>query len=198
MRCFLSEDGLSGMAIKPDGDIVSVFVNPNANFGTTLRRGHALVELAKQNGGTKLDAFDTYLPNFYKKHNFVETGRDSWNEQYKPEGWNKEFYSKYNNGEPDVVYMQLRKELPKIETPQQLKLDFNKTLETKQSTGDIVSGIVNGEVKPSTKADIEAVVAKVEQLNPKISGFKFEDLAKAMKVAHLLSASMNLYLKCIY
>ena len=182
MKMFLSEDGLSGVAVKPDGDIVSVFVNPNAKaanyIGKGGGRGHALVELAKQNGGTKLDAFDTYLPDSYKKHNFVETGRDSWNEQYKPEGWNKEFYSKYNNGEPDVVYMQLRKELPKIETPQQLKLDFNKTLETKQSTGDIVSGIVNGEVKPQTKADIETIISKVEKLNPEISGFKWKNLTQ--------------------
>ena len=60
--------------------------------------------------------------------------------------------------------------------PQQLKIDFTQTLETKQTTGDIVSGIVNGEVKPTTKADIETIITKVEQLNPEISGFKWENL----------------------
>lgn len=60
--------------------------------------------------------------------------------------------------------------------PQQLKIDFTQTLETKQTTGDIVSGIVNGGVKPTTKADIETIITKVEQLNPEISGFKWENL----------------------
>lgn len=61
---------------------------------------------------------------------------------------------------------------------EQLKLDFSQTLETKQSTEEIATGLLNGEVKPVTKADLETVISKVEQLNPEISGFKFEDLAK--------------------
>lgn len=65
-----------------------------------------------------------------------------------------------------------------VQQPQQLKLDFSQTLETKQSTEEIANGLINGEVKPVTKADLETVVSKVEQLNPEISGFKFEDLAK--------------------
>lgn len=62
--------------------------------------------------------------------------------------------------------------------PQQLKLDFNSVVESKQSTEEIANGLINGEVKPVTKADMEAVVTKVEQINPEISGFKFEDLTK--------------------
>ena len=60
--------------------------------------------------------------------------------------------------------------------PQQLKIDFTQAVENKQTTGDIVSGIVNGEVKPTTKADIETIITKVEQLNPEISGFKWKNL----------------------
>ena len=63
-------------------------------------------------------------------------------------------------------------------TPQQLNLDFSQRLETKQSTEEVINGLVNGEVKPTTKADIETLVAKVEQLNPEISGFKWDDLTK--------------------
>ncbi|MCD7779802.1 MAG: hypothetical protein LUH05_03940 [Candidatus Gastranaerophilales bacterium] len=111
MKLFLSEDGLSGIAVKSNGDIVSAFANPKAKAADFVSkgngRGHALIELAKQNGGVKLDAFDTYLPEFYKKHGFIETNRSAWNEKYKPSGWNKEYYKKYNNGEPDVVYMHL-------------------------------------------------------------------------------------------
>ncbi len=107
MKLFLSEDGLSGIAVKSNGDIVSAFASPYAKRKNQMGRGHALIELAKQNGGVKLDAFDTYLPDFYKKHGFIETNRSVWNEKYKPSGWNKEYYKKYNNGEPDVVYMHL-------------------------------------------------------------------------------------------
>lgn len=62
--------------------------------------------------------------------------------------------------------------------PQQLKLDFNSTVETKKTTGDIVTGIVNGEVKPTSKADIEALISKVEKINPEISGFKWKNLTE--------------------
>lgn len=179
MKLYTAENGKSGFALKSDGDIVSVFVSPDA----PKRSGHSLIIAAKAAGGTKLDAFDTYLSSFYEKHGFNETGRDMWNDEYIPrdlEGnveWDKNYWAKYNNGEPDVVYRELSKASSAIQ-PEQLKLDldFNSKLENKQTTGDIVSGIVNGEVKPTTKADIETIITKVEQLNPEISGFKWENL----------------------
>lgn len=181
MRLFTGKDGKYGFAIKPDGDIVSVFVSPDM----PKRTGHSLMIAAKAAGGTKLDAFDTYLTKFYETHGFQETGRDVWNDEYIPrdiEGnveWDKNYWAKYNNGEPDVVYRELQKPAPAVTTePQQLKIDFNSTIEAKQSTGDIVTGIVNGEVKPATKADIETIVSKVEKLNPEISGFKWKNLTE--------------------
>lgn len=41
---------------------------------------------------------------------------------------------------------------------------------------EVVTGIVNGDVVPTTKADIETLVSKVEQLEPEISGFKWTDV----------------------
>lgn len=103
MKMFLSPDGKSGFALKPDGDIVSVFSHIDNPKGT----GHNLIELAKSVGGKKLDAFDTFLPKFYGGHGFKTYKKDLWNEQYKPEGWNKETFAQYNNGEPAVNYMAL-------------------------------------------------------------------------------------------
>ena len=60
--------------------------------------------------------------------------------------------------------------------PQQLKLDFSQTVETKQTTQEITTGLVNGEVKPATKGDIEALVNKVEQIEPEISGFNWKEV----------------------
>lgn len=103
MKLFLSPDNKSGVAIKPDGDIVSVFSHAQSPAGT----GGTLVELAKSAGGKKLDAFDTFLPDFYKKHGFKTYATDKWNEVYKPTNWNKDFFKQYNQGEPDIKYMAL-------------------------------------------------------------------------------------------
>ena len=171
MRLFTAENGQSGFALKPDGDIVSVFSSEKGSLA-------GLMKLAIQNGGNKLDCFDTMLPKIYKKFGFIEVDRVKWNEEYKPADWDKEFFKQWNNGEPDVVYMKLRQTPPTPIETQQLKLDFSQAVETKTTTNDLVTGIVNGEVKPTTKADIETLVAKVEQLNPEISGFKWDDLTK--------------------
>lgn len=103
MRLFQTEDGKAGFAIKPDGDIVSVFNHRNSKHrGITPN----LLMLAIEQGGTKLDAFDTYLPHLYEQFGFREVSREPWNEAFKPDGWDKDVYRKYNNGEPDVVYME--------------------------------------------------------------------------------------------
>ncbi len=97
MRLFLTEDGKSGVAIKPDGDIVSVFSTGGA--------GRAVMELAVAAGGRKLDAFDTILPKFYAPHGFRAVARTRWNDEFAPEEWNKDTFEEFNNGEPDVVFM---------------------------------------------------------------------------------------------
>lgn len=58
---------------------------------------------------------------------------------------------------------------------------FYTEINSRQSTGDIVTGIINGDVKPKTKADIETLVSKVEKLNPEISGFKWKNLTEDSK-----------------
>lgn len=97
MKLFLAEDGQSGVAVKPDGDIVSVFSTGGA--------GRAVMELAVAAGGRKLDAFDTVLPEFYAPHGFKAVARTKWNDDFAPDEWNKETFSEFNNGQPDVVFM---------------------------------------------------------------------------------------------
>jgi hypothetical protein len=100
MKLFLSDSGKSGFAVKPDGDIVSVFSMEKGS-------GRSIMEAAISAGGKKLDAFDTVLPEFYGTHGFVEAARIPWNDEFAPEGWNKESFKEFNNGEPDVVMMVL-------------------------------------------------------------------------------------------
>lgn len=113
MKLFLSEDGLAGFAIKDDGDVVSVFntdTDKNRQDPTSERNWsgmvHWMMEIAKDQGGTKLDCFDTVLPIFYALSGFQEVGRATWDDQYKPADWSKEDYEKFNNGEPDIVFME--------------------------------------------------------------------------------------------
>ena len=106
MRLFLTRDGKAGFALKEgeiDGlvDIVSVFNTPDAHKGFS----YPAIRLAVDEGGNKLDAFDTFLPGAYSANGFTIRSRTAWNDEFAPEGWDKEEYSDFNNGEPDVVFM---------------------------------------------------------------------------------------------
>ena len=91
MKTFLSPDKLSGYAIKPDGELVSV-------FSAAKGRGNDIVSHAIENGATKLDNFDGHLTDLYKRHGFEEYRREP----------------NYTPGEPDVVYMAKREAHPEF------------------------------------------------------------------------------------
>ena len=101
MRLFMSPDGKSGFALKGD-DIVSLFKHPDL-----AARGIANTSLmlATEQGGSRLDAFDTQLPKLYSNSGFRAVARLKWNETYKPAGWDKSTYKEFNGGKPDVVFM---------------------------------------------------------------------------------------------
>ena len=98
-KLFRTESG-SGFAIKPDGDIVAVFASPSEPKSGS----YSMLQAAVQAGGKKLDAFDTYLPYIYELVGFRPVARLPWNDEFAPPGWDKNAFSKYNNGEPDVVF----------------------------------------------------------------------------------------------
>jgi hypothetical protein len=101
MRLFQTPDGKSGFAVKPDGDIVSVYSNGGGNV-------FSMLELATQEGGTKLDAFNTVLPYIYEMAGFKETKRYNWSDKHTPEGWDFDVFKNYNNGRPQVVEMEYK------------------------------------------------------------------------------------------
>jgi len=104
MRLFLTEDGTAGFAIKPGDvpDIVSVF---NTKGGPNKGVSYPLMRLAVEQGGRKLDAFDTVLPTMYSANGFEVVARQPWNDEYAPEGWDYERFNRFNGGRPDVVFM---------------------------------------------------------------------------------------------
>jgi hypothetical protein len=101
MRLFLTKDGMAGFALKGD-DIVSAFKSPKSED-----RGVAfsMVRMAVALGGRRLDAFDTVLPSIYSVSGFRASGRMRWNDEFKPDDWDKNAFRAFNNGEPDVVFM---------------------------------------------------------------------------------------------
>lgn len=95
MKVGLSADKKVGYAVKPDGDIISVF-----NKGEKGRGQEAVID-AINNGGTKLDCFEQ-LKGYYEKFGFEETERVKWDDKYAPKNWD---YTK--GGRPDIIYMNL-------------------------------------------------------------------------------------------
>lgn len=89
----------AGFAIKPDGELISVFSKaPGA--------GKEIMAAAVAAGATKLDCFDKPgakrgLPAFYAGFGFKETGRVPFDPQYAPKDWDYEA-----NDNPDVVFME--------------------------------------------------------------------------------------------
>lgn len=94
--CYLSQDKKSGYAIKPDGDLISVFSLPGAHHGVFA------VKSAIENGATMLDCIGDFLVRLYTKFGFEEYKREPWNDAYAPKDWDYEQF-----GRPDIVYMKL-------------------------------------------------------------------------------------------
>jgi hypothetical protein len=63
-----------------------------------------MLQAAVQAGGTKLDAFDTYLPEIYEAVGFRPVARLPWNDEFAPPNWDKKAFADYSQGEPDVVF----------------------------------------------------------------------------------------------
>jgi hypothetical protein len=84
-RYYLTADFQSGFGVAQDGTFIGL-------FSTVKGRGTELVwDAVNHKGASKLDCFDGYLPEYYKRFGFVETER----------------VANWTPGEPDVVFMSL-------------------------------------------------------------------------------------------
>jgi len=83
--------------VSKDGEIKGVFKKSDSKEKGV---GDNVIQEAVAEGGRKLDNFDGYLTSIYEKNGFVVVGRTKFNEQFAPEGYNKE-----KHGSPDVVAM---------------------------------------------------------------------------------------------
>ena len=167
MKLFITPDNKAGFAIKPDGDIVSVFNHAKSKYRNI---SPTMMLLAVQEGGRKLDAFDVVLPRFYSQAGFKVSSRLPWSDAEAPVGWSKKAAEKFNKGEPDVVFMHYD---PDVNTTEVLLFGpekYNPTDELRQSQmaadyGDALNrqskamNIRTDAQKVQAKSDAQAILA---------------------------------------
>lgn len=97
MQLFLDDTKGVGVAVTADGDIVSVFKNPNRSRA----RGSvsSILLTALDNGGVKLDNYNGGLSFFYNDHGFIPVARTAFVDEYAPDDWN---YAR--DGRPDIIF----------------------------------------------------------------------------------------------
>ena len=103
-RTFLSSDGMAGVAVRPDGDIVGVFKNSQ---NRTRQAVKDLLITALSNGGTKLDCYGNTLGKMYAQMGFVPVARMDFNPEYATD-WKSEF------GTPDVIFWMHNGDSPEL------------------------------------------------------------------------------------
>jgi hypothetical protein len=89
-------------SVSPTGEVGSVTKSPDATAEMVMEVFAAAVDTGKVKW---LNGFDTVLPSIYADLGFEVVGRIPFDPQYKPEGWDFTTYKKFNNGQPDVVFM---------------------------------------------------------------------------------------------
>jgi hypothetical protein len=110
MRMFMTRDGSAGYAVKPTGELTSVFKHPDSPHENVSARAAEHASLI--GGATHFSAFDP-LPGMYQKGGGKAHERTPWNEDYKASSWRTT-----QMGRPDVVYGSLG---PKTKGPEQVE-----------------------------------------------------------------------------
>jgi len=101
MKLFVVNAGAAGIAVKKDGDIVSVFKNPDMAQKDDIEKiNKELLLTAIDNGGKKLDCFDGFLPELYSKFGFEPGCRIKFNDEFAPESWDFK-----RDCRPDILFM---------------------------------------------------------------------------------------------
>ena len=96
-RIFTDPTGTTGVAIKPDGDIVGVHKHPSNTMGKAV---DDLLITARANGGDRLDCYGAGLVNKYERDGFIPVAQVEWNEKFKPEDW--------GDNPPETVYVMMK------------------------------------------------------------------------------------------
>lgn len=106
-------DGYDLILLEKDGESASISISPTGEVGSVTKSAGATAEMVEDafdaaiaTGNVKwLNGFDTILPKIYSDLGFKTVARIPFNPEFKPDGWDYDTYRKFNNGQPDVVFM---------------------------------------------------------------------------------------------
>ena len=159
--------------VTPDGDIKGLF-NPNVareRQGKVAEKGtlRGLMPLLIEAGGNKLDNFDGRLTKLYEDQGFRVVSRTPFNEEFAPEGWNKE-----DHGTPDVVAM--------VYDPEGKINIEEKTFEEYDDAMAYRDEVIASPKKPAARQQLGIKEARKFKMNRK--GFipKYVDMAQLQKL----------------
>lgn len=78
-KSFLSDDGMAGIAVEKDGNIVGAFKHPNSKYGNSVKD---MLLTARANGGTKMDCYGEKLVRLYEDVGYVPVARVDFNASF--------------------------------------------------------------------------------------------------------------------
>ena len=174
------------ISVSPDGEIGAVTKSPNAP-STLVRVAMDAALVGRDGKGMWLSAFDTTLPSIYSSFGFQPVARMSFNDEFKPDGWDYAAYRKYNLGRPDVVFMRYAS-------------DFTKYSETKDQIPSITDYGVgtdmakNGSVSQSVRGPIsvQGRVFSQQELSAPPAGMSApENMAVETRANSAISATLG-------
>lgn len=96
-KSYMNQNGSTGFAIAPDGDIEAVFANKAA--GAPKGATKSTIPQAIALGGNKLDCYGGGLVSIYSKYGFEPVARVAFNPEYANDGWTAD------KGSPDIYFM---------------------------------------------------------------------------------------------
>ena len=99
-KLILIDDGSAGVAVKYNGDIISVFKNTDVKNLKNV--ADLLLPLAIINGGYKLDCFGEFLEEKYMNSGFIPVAKVEFSVENAPISWNYE-----RDGKPNIYFCTL-------------------------------------------------------------------------------------------
>ena len=196
MRLFVTEDGSAGYALKPDGDVVSAF-----SAGKHKGVAQNILLHAVEQGGTKLDAFDTVLPDLYSTMGFRESGRLPWDDAQAPDEWNKAVFSAFNGGEPDVSFMAYNKD-PAIPVEPQYANDYDAAMKAQDRDVKALSnnygvGPVPAAMAAAATGPISSGIKRLASAYDKVANPQAEGVARMVEQGQISPEQAEKYTNTI-
>lgn len=166
-------EGGSGF-VDAEGDIKGVYKFTEAVEKKVKGVADRILKKAVDFGGIKLDNFDNYLTDIYKRNGFRVVSRTPFNEKYAPEGWNKEI-----DGTPDVIAM--------VYDPENVMDIEEKTFSDPETGYDQMIEYRDSVIQDAKNKAMPGIVPITIK-----KGTKFADKVKRMGLFELIGKKINL------